>query len=97
MAVPIDMPGNTISVASASFQSRISSTTAEPASVIEFCTSVVGPSVTSVFSASMSLVSREMTTPARVRSKNPSSSDCTWPNRSLRRSVSTRSPTQVVR
>ena len=63
------MPGNTISVASASCQSSISSTIADPINVIVFCTSVVGPSVTSEFSASMSLVRRDMTTPVRVRSK----------------------------
>ena len=43
------IPGNTVSVASASRQSTKNRTTADPISVIVFWTSVVGPSVTSEF------------------------------------------------
>ena len=62
-----------------------------------FCRSVVGPSVTMLFMASMSFVSREMTTPAGVRSKKPRSSRWTWVKMAVRRSASIRSPTQLVR
>ncbi len=97
MTVPIAMTGKTDRVARASRQSSTSRTTAEPISVSVFCMSVVGPSVTMLFMASMSFVSREMTTPAGVRSKNPRSSRCTWANTATRMSASTRSPTQLVR
>jgi hypothetical protein len=97
MAVPTAIAGNTVSVARASRQSSTSSTIAEPISVSVFCRSVVGPSVTMLFMASMSFVRREMTTPAGVRSKKPRSSLCTCPNTATRMSASTRSPTQLVR
>ena len=95
--MPIAIAGNTVSVASASRQSSTSSTTAEPISVSVFWTSVVGPSVIMLFIASMSFVSREMTTPAGVRSKKPRSRRWTCANTATRRSARTRSPTQLVR
>jgi hypothetical protein len=95
--VAIAIAGKTVSVARASRQSSTSSTTAEPISVRVFCSSVVGPSVTMLFIASTSFVSREMTTPAGVRSKKPRSSRCTCAKTATRISASTRSPTQLVR
>ena len=60
--------GITMSVASASRQSRKKRITAVPTSVSVFWTSDVTPSVTSWSSASTSFVSRLMSTPARLRS-----------------------------
>jgi hypothetical protein len=60
--------GMTVTVASARRQSRKKRITVVPTSVSEFRTRLVTPSVTSWSSASTSLVSRLMTTPARLRS-----------------------------
>ena len=67
-AVANAIAGITVSVASASRQSRKKRTTAVPTSVSVFCTSDVTPSVTSWSSASTSFVRRLMITPARLRS-----------------------------
>ncbi len=66
--VAITSSGITVTVASASFQSRKKRMIAVPISVRLLCTSVVTPSVTSWSSASTSLVRRLITTPARFRS-----------------------------
>jgi hypothetical protein len=50
-----------------------------------------------LFMASTSFVSREMTTPAGVRSKKPRSSRWTWAKTATRMSARMRSPTQLVR
>ena len=60
--------GMTAQVASASRQSRMKRMIAVPISVSEFWTRLVTPSVTSWSIASMSFVSRLMSTPARLRS-----------------------------
>ena len=67
-AVASAIGGITVSVASASRQSRKKRMTAVPTSVSVFWTSDVTPSVTSWSSASTSFVSRLMITPARFRS-----------------------------
>ena len=67
-AVASAIAGMTVSVASASRQSRKNRITAVPTSVSVFWTSEVTPSVTSWSSASTSFVIRLMSTPARLRS-----------------------------
>ena len=68
MAVAIAISGKTTIVASASRQSRKNRITVEPTSASVLDTVDVSPSVTSCCSASTSLVSREISTPARLRS-----------------------------
>ena len=68
IAVATMSAGITISVASASRQSRKKRMMTEPSSSSVFLSSDVTPSVTSWSSASMSFVSRLMMTPARLRS-----------------------------
>ena len=58
---------------------------------------VTTPSVTSWFSASTSLVIREIRTPGLRRVKNPIDIDWMWEKRRSRRSCSARVPTQPTR
>ena len=82
---------------SASLTSSKSRITTTPIRVSVLENSVTTPSVTSWFSASMSLVIREIRTPGLRRVKKPIDIDWMWAKTRSRRSCSARVPTQPTR
>jgi hypothetical protein len=93
----ISVAGTPSSTKSASFQLVTKSMIAAPAIMRALRTNIDTPKPMTCWSRVVSLVSREITSPVRVRSKNAGSRPRMWSNTARRRSVTTRSPVVIIR
>ena len=97
MTLAIASSGKVRKVISASLTSRKSMITTTPTRVRVLEKIVTTPLVTSCWSASTSLVIREISTPGLRRVKKPIDIACKWMKIRSRRSCSARVPTQPTR
>ena len=88
--------GSTTRLSRASRQDRTAIATAVPTTVVRFEAIDVAELVTTDCIPLMSLVSRDWTSPPRVRVKKPSDIRCRWPNSEVRRPCITCWPTWVA-